>query len=354
MKLTEWEGKELLRASGIATPQGERIEKGHTTTTISFPLVLKSQVLAGDRKLKGGVLVVASKDEFEKSVDMLFTTLIDGCLPNYLLAEEFIVFTEELYVSFSYTSEFRTPVLSLNHMGGSGVHEATLTSINVLKTFGETEITQALARAKIATTQLLVVTVENLWKLFQQEKLRLLEINPLFVQQGGNVLAGDAKIVRDDALLLPVEKPILQLGGDIAIIASGGGASMLNIDILMRAGGKPANYVEYSGNPPASVVEELTVRVLQEKKVRGVWVVGGTANFTDLFETLSGFVAGLRRITPKPLYPIVIRRDGPRLAEAREMLARVAVEEGYQLYVYGPETSMAQSAEVLLQKIHTV
>ena len=129
---------------------------------------------------------------------------------------------------------------------------------------------------------------------------------------------------------------------------------MLNIDILMRAGGKPANYVEYSGNPPAALVEELTKRVLAVSGIEGVWVVGGTANFTDLFETLSGFVAGLRAIQPKPLYPIIIRRDGPRQAEAKEMLERVAREEGFNLFVFGPETSMARSAEILLQKMQHV
>jgi succinyl-CoA synthetase beta subunit len=155
-------------------------------------------------------------------------------------------------------------------------------------------------------------------------------------------------VVTDDALSGSFERPFITLGGDIAVIASGGGASMLNIDILMRSGGKPANYVEYSGNPPAALVEELTMQVLFQPDLRGAWVIGGTANFTDIYETMSGFVAGLRKITPKPTYPIVIRRDGPRQEEARAMLQEVAKNEGFNMHVFGSEISMAESAKKLI------
>jgi succinyl-CoA synthetase beta subunit len=224
----------------------------------------------------------------------------------------------------------------------------------VLAPFDMPAVQRALILAGLDEYPALFECLQKLWTLFQTEKLVLVEVNPLFVLDTGEVVAGDAKVVRDEALEPPQEKSIIPLGGNIAVIASGGGASMLNIDILMRAGGKPANYVEYSGNPPASLVEELTKRVLAAPGIGGVWVVGGTANFTDLFETLSGFVAGLRTIDPKPLYPIVIRRDGPRQVEAKEMLEKVAKEEGFNLFVFGPETSMARSAEVLLQKMKNI
>jgi succinyl-CoA synthetase beta subunit len=63
---------------------------------------------------------------------------------------------------------------------------------------------------------------------------------------------------------------------------------------------------------------------------------------------MAGFVAGLRKITPKPTYPIVIRRDGPRQEEARAMLMEVVANEGYNMHVFGPEISMAESANTLI------
>jgi succinyl-CoA synthetase beta subunit len=90
------------------------------------------------------------------------------------------------------------------------------------------------------------------------------------------------------------------------------------------------------------------MQVLAQPNLLGAWVIGGTANFTDIYETMSGFVAGLRRITPKPTYPIVIRRDGPRQEEARAMLMEVVKNEGYNMHVFGSEISMAESAVRLM------
>ncbi|MFZ3043639.1 MAG: ATP citrate lyase citrate-binding domain-containing protein [Minisyncoccia bacterium] len=354
MKLTEYEGRKLFRTYGVVSSREERIEKGQHDCSLSFPIVLKSQVPAGDRKAKGGIRIIASEAELASAIEELFAHPIDGQLPEYLLATEYVTTDTEAYMSFSYSGDSRSPVLALNHAGGTGVHEASITPIDLLEGCDESIVRAALVRAGMPESSELVQTILNLWRLFETEKVMLAEINPLFILADGSVLAGDAKIVCDDALFPAEEKAIVPLGGDIAILASGGGASMLNMDMLMRAGGRPANYVEYSGNPPASVVEELTVRVLGQPGLRGVWVVGGTANFTDIYETMSGFVAGLRRIQPKPTYPIVIRRDGPRRQEAQEMLARVAKEEGFDLQVFGPETSMAQSADFLLQRMSRV
>lgn len=141
----------------------------------------------------------------------------------------------------------------------------------------------------------------------------------------------------------------LELDGDIAILASGGGASLLVMDALSRAGGKPANYTEYSGNPPREKVEKLTRVTLSKECLTGCLVAGAVANFTDIYETLSGFVDGLRQIKPKPLYPIVIRRGGPRQKEAYEMLSRVAKTEGFDIHLFGPETPISVAAREMVR-----
>jgi succinyl-CoA synthetase beta subunit len=348
MKLKEFEGKALLQMYGIATPQSELVNKDTEGISLSYPVVLKSQVPAGDRMAKGGIIVVNKAEELRQNIQALFLHAIDGILPEVVLAEEFIEPVKELYVSFSYSTEHRAPVLALNHKGGSGVHDAVVIPLDILEELADTRCSHALIEAKIAATPELVALLRALWKLFREECVLVAEINPLFLLADGRVIAGDAKVVRDDALTGNFERPFITLPGDIAVIASGGGASMLNIDILMRSGGKPANYVEYSGNPPAALVEELTMQVLAQPNLLGAWVIGGTANFTDIYETMSGFVAGLRRITPKPTYPIVIRRDGPRQEEARAMLMEVVKNEGYNMHVFGSEISMAESAVRLM------
>jgi succinyl-CoA synthetase beta subunit len=348
MKLSEHEGKLLLRTQGIATPQYELVSRETVSVSLSYPVVLKSQVPASDRMAKGGIIVVKKAEELHQNIQALFLHEIDGVVPDVVLAEEFIVAKSELYVSFSYSTEHRAPVLALNHKGGSGVHDAVVIPLNILDELTDTLCSDVLERAEIIATPEIIVLLQMLWKLFREEGLLVIEVNPLFLLVDGRLIAGDAKVVTDDALTGSFERPFITLGGDIAVIASGGGASMLNIDILMRSGGKPANYVEYSGNPPAALVEELTMQVLAQPNPRGAWVIGGTANFTDIYETMLGFVAGLRKITPKPTYPIVIRRDGPRQEEARAMLMEVVKNEGYNMHVFGSEISMAESAKKLI------
>ena len=88
----------------------------------------------------------------------------------------------------------------------------------------------------------------------------------------------------------------MELDGDIAVLASGGGVSLTSMDALIQAGGKPANYVEYSGNPPRDKVKKLTIVTLSREGLNGCLVIGGTANFTDVFETLAGFKDGFEEI----------------------------------------------------------
>ncbi len=347
MKLLEHEGKELFRNYGIATPQFELLLNSAALPKLSYPMVLKSQVATGDRMKKGGIIIVKDETELKIVLPKLFTLTIDGMKPEVLLAEELIAYTDELYLSISYSSEHRAPILSLNKKGGTGVGSASITAIDVLVGVDEVFVNAALRIAGISPSPELSAVISALWKLFCEEHLVLAEINPLFITKEGKVIAGDAKMVIDDAF--SQERPYVDLDGDIAVIASGGGASMLNIDILVNEKGRPANYVEYSGNPLASVVEGLTLRVLSRPGLRGAWVIGGTANFTDIYETLLGFVAGLRKVTPKPLYPIVIRRDGPRQPEAKAMLEKFAKEEGFNIEVYGPELSMSDSAKRIVE-----
>lgn len=139
------------------------------------------------------------------------------------------------------------------------------------------------------------------------------------------------------------------LDGDIAVLSSGGGVSLTALDSLIASGGKPANFTEYSGNPPKEKVVKLTKIVLNKPNIHGLWVIGTVvANFTDIYETLSGLIEGLRQaqaqLHKQFNFPIVIRRGGPRDKEAFEMLKGV---KDFNLILQGPETSIAKSAEIM-------
>lgn len=342
--LLEHEGKDLFKKYGISVPRSSLVTREDGITDVPLPFFLKSQVKTSDRKKHGGIVRVGNEKEFEQAKKDIFSASIQGMLPEVLLAEEEVKFAGEYYASITFSGDTQSPVVSFSKEGGTGIDSAAKVPVPVLLGMTDFVIRDLLSIARVPYAAPIADVLRKLWDLFREEKLLLAEINPLFLIADGTLVAGDAKIIRD----IP-KRAFLDLGGDVGILASGGGASMLNMDILGRAGGKPANYVEYSGNPPASLVEELTIKVLSKKGLRGAWVIGGTANFTDIYETLRGFASGLEKVEPKPKYPIVIRRDGPRQKEAFEMLTTFAKEKGFDLHIFGPEKSMAESAKILVK-----
>ncbi len=348
MRLLEHEGKALFAKYGIPVPKAVLItEPG---TDLSAPVVLKAQVPSGDRKKHGGIIIANTAAEVKSGLRSLLGKQIQKQPINAVLAEDLVSARKEYYLSYSYSSESRGPVLALSAKGGSGIETAHITPIDIVGGVDPTLLTSALSAAQFESQDIEAVTeiAVKLWQLFLGEHATLAEINPLFIQPDGRAIAGDAKVILDDEKYNPGDRRYIDMDGDIAILASGGGASMLNMDALLRAGGKPANYTEYSGNPPAEVVTELTRKVLSKPGLKGCWVVGAAANFTDIYTTLSGLLEGLRQITPKPTYPIVIRRDGPRREEAFAMLRQAAKDEGFDIHLYDSDTPMVDTAQIMV------
>ena len=122
-----------------------------------------------------------------------------------------------------------------------------------------------------------------------------------------------------------------ELDGDIVVLASGGGTSVEALDDLCLLGGKPAVFTEYSGNPTPEKVKGLTkIALMHPGPIHAIWVVGGRANFTDIYETLIGGIMGGIRETPNfdKTIPILIRRAGPRDEEAFATLHKMQSRGG--------------------------
>ncbi len=350
MKLREYEGKALFKKYGISVPASILVSQPGPQS-FAAPAVIKAQTLTGNRYAKGGVVIAHSEHDITAAVRTLVGASIDGETVKKVLIEEQIKHEGEYYISFSYDTESRSPVLSISMQGGSGIAHAHVVPIDLSIGLLPFFIRDSLLAAKFSASDSsgLIPVITKLWSLFVQESAIVAEINPLFKTSDGRFIAGDSKIILDGEKYNPNEKRFIDLQGDIAILASGGGASLLNIDTLLVAGGRPANYTEYSGNPPADVVNALTRKVLMRKGLKGCWVIGGTANFTDIYETLRGFLDGLRTIKPKPRFPIVIRRDGPRKEEAFQMLREISEKEGYDFHCYDSHTAMSETADIIVK-----
>lgn len=369
MILFEYEGKKLLADAGIRVPNGQIVSSINTQPSIKFPVVLKAQVLSGKRADAGGIVIVKSEEGIGKSLEEMLGKTINNERVEKILVEEKVDIDKEYYISLSYDTTFRQPVLTFSQSGGTGIEErkSEIVPINPLNPLSG------------LTTPFDESFLKKLIDLFLKSDATLIEINPLVVTNKGEWVALDAKVNLDDTAFgrhpewkdypprsvagyTPTRNEIeakkidegdyrgtagstyFDFPGDIAILASGGGASITAMDALIASGGKAANFTEYSGNPPREKVEKLTKIVLDKPNLHGLWIVGALANFTDIYETLSGIVDAFEKIDPKPKYPIVIRRAGPRDQEAFEMLKKI---KGFDLHVFGEETSIPESAKIV-------
>jgi len=141
----------------------------------------------------------------------------------------------------------------------------------------------------------------------------------------------------------------IEMDGDIALILNGGGASIANMDAIIAQNLKPANYTEYSGNPPREKVHALAKVVLSKPGIRALWMCGVVANFTNMKETFLGIIDVLDEL--KPAYPIVVRRDGPESAEAIQLVEECAKRNNLNLKIFNKDMSMTESAKVLAQAL---
>lgn len=398
MKLFEHEGKKLFQEVGIIVPQGLLVDKTNLSQELpawvkshAAPLVAKAQVLSGKRGKRGLVRVVKA-DEVVELVNEWLGKQVDGEMVEKVLVEQAVDIAQELFVSITYSTKTRGPVMLFSTKGGVEVEkegvvdkiklEFGLDAPNIQLTIdnfdNKSERDVELIQAKVYQA------VNKLWQLFQEKDLFLAEINPLAITTQGLVVALDAKVVTDDAAnyrqqwdlpernMMGVSKSwaeleaekidqddhrgsvgrvYLDLPGDVGVIAAGGGASLVAMDALLSQALKPANYTEFSGNPPEWKIKRLTEIVLAKPGLRGAILIGGKANFTDQTETLTGFVEALKEV--KPTYPIIVRRDGPRMAEAKAVLEAAAREHGWQLEVYDSTMSIVGAVSRLEQLVNS-
>jgi len=120
------------------------------------------------------------------------------------------------------------------------------------------------------------------------------------------------------------------------------------MDALIDAGGKPSNYTEFSGDPTEEKMYVLTKQAITKPGIRGCWIVGALANFSRIDTMMSGIVKAFEEVNPK--FPIVVRRAGPFEKEGLEILKLAAEKNKWDVEVYGAETPLTKTAEIIVRK----
>src|SRR3989344_6100879 len=381
MKLYEFEGYSILKKGGVESPFfitcSDLSEISQARKRLKFPIVVKVQVLSGKRGKAGAIKVCTTEAALNTFAKQFLDKDFQGEQVRFIILAEKIEIDNEFYISITYDTEKKIPFLLFCEEGGVDIEEVKAKNpekilradINPVLGPSQKDLEKIFPKEPNFSDFAL-----RLWDVFWKYDLRLCEVNPL-AQSGKKLIAVDAKVILDDSGLarhknieffpkgavsvVPTERELaakkidaedyrgsagstfIEFDGDIAVLASGGGASLLVMDALLAFGASPANYTEYSGNPPREKVEALTKITLGREGLCGCLVAGAYANFTDIYETLKGFCDGLLQIRPKPDYPIVVRRGGPRQEEAYEMLEKIAKKEGFNFYLFGPDTPIS-------------
>jgi succinyl-CoA synthetase beta subunit len=351
VKIHEYQGKEIFRKYGIATPRGFPAFSVDEAVDAAKKLggkvwVVKAQIHAGGRGKGGGVKVAKSIDEVKKLSSQILGMQLKthqtgpgGQKVRRLLVEEGADIKKELYVGMVVDRGSQKVVLMASSEGGMDIEEvAAKTPEKIRKVF--IDPAQGLADADADEIALGIGIPQGsvaqgrsifkaLYKCFDETDASLLEVNPLIVTGDNRVVALDSKINFDDNALfrhpdivalrdLDEEDPFeieatkhelnyISLDGNIACMVNGAGLAMATMDTIKLFGGSPANFLDVGGSATAERVTAAFKIMLSNKKVKAILVnIFGGIMKCDTIAT--GVVAAAREV--KLSVPLVVRMKG--------------------------------------------
>ena len=362
MKLLEHKGKEILAAYGIPVPRGVLVASHEQLRSLTYPVALKAQVLAGGRGKAGGIRVVNNPAEAEAALDAILQLTIGGYAVKQVYAEERLDIARELYLSYTIDRSARAPLLMASRAGGVEVEslpESEMFTAHVPPTLGVLPYLFRAMRAKLGLAKEVSAQLEDIaakaYELFRKEDAELVEINPLAVLGDGRVVAGDAKVTIDDSGLFrqpehagvdqdrtPLEQEahdkgitFLQLEGDVGVIANGAGLTMATLDVLGLKGGRGGTFLDLGGtDDPEKVRQAFHILVKAKPRVILMNIFGGITKC----DTVAHGVRQAMEEQPTAV-PVVARIKGVNEDRAREILREIGMyavdtmEEGAELAV---------------------
>ena len=358
MYLLEHDAKELLAAHGIPVPDGRLISRDATLDLRALPAgpwVVKGQIAAGGRGKAGIIRRAETLRDVADHLDAILGAVVKGRTVEAVRVEQQVTAAREIYVGFLLDAGNGAVRAILSASGGMEIEQVPHDQVH-------TELVSPDAQALVAGVDRLSARLpaevsaaareagHKLARLFFELEAMLVEINPLFVLEDGRWIAGDARIVTDDNAL-PRQSELEALvrtraaaypdvarkhehgfdyvevdpDGEIGLLTTGAGLSMMLIDELRAAGLKPFNFLDIRTGGLRGETRRLT-QVLQwighGKKVK-VLLVNIFAGITDLGEFSRLLVKALGAANLRT--PVVARLVGNGLAEARDTLAAVKI-----------------------------
>jgi succinyl-CoA synthetase beta subunit len=347
MLLIEADGKALFAEQGIPVPAGVVVTDVVTALPGDGPWMVKAQVPVGGRGKAGGIVRCGSRVEVEAAVAGMLGSRLKGHAVDACLVEA-AASGQERYISVMVDAASYGLRVIYSADGGVEI-EGAGSVVGRLCPPHPGAVAEALedllADEPAAWRDRVAAIGKAMGTLLIEKELALVEINPLFVSESGCV-AGDAKVVVDlnaverqpmigsmiaarPAVYMDAGRKIaegfdyveLDPEGEIGLVTTGAGLSMMLIDELTARGAKPLNFCDIRtgqmrGSPARLilVLEWITSRASLKAVLVNIF-----AGITDLSE-FAGLLAAAMQASPGLKVPVVARLVGRNAAEAKRIL----------------------------------
>ena len=309
--------------------------------------MVKAQVPAGGRGLSGGIVRADTVAEARQVAGSLLGQRLGAHLIEEVLVEKRVPVAQELYAAVVNHAATRSIRIVFSTRGGVDIEETARTNPG---TVHRLDIDPRVALEVDAASSLLddaglqgavgevATIVARMHALHRDSDADLIEINPLAVTGAGRVMALDCKFSVDPAAaprqpeivsmaarepLTPLERSareaglkLIELDGDIGVLANGAGLTMTTMDVISHMGGRPANFLEIGGDAYTKARPALAL-VLEHPGVRSLVV-----NFCGAFARTDVMVDGLTRawLELEPEVPAFFTVHGTGSDRARRLL----------------------------------
>jgi len=371
MNIHEYQAKEVLAKYGVAVLKGGVAWSPEEAETIAASLgtavtVVKAQIHAGgrgkgrfldDASGKGGVRLAKSPAEAKAAAEaMIGRTLItaqtgpSGKKVQRVYVESGCDIARELYLGLLVDRAVGRVVIMASTEGGVEIEEVAAHSpekilqahvdpASGIQPFHGRKLAYGLGltgnQVKSFTSFVLA-----LYRAFVGLDCAIIEINPLVVTGGGDVVALDAKMtfddsglyrhpeiaeLRDESEMDPKELEAgkydlnyVALDGNIGCMVNGAGLAMATMDIIKLYGGAPANFLDVGGGATKQRVTAAFKIILSDPNVEGILVniFGGIMRCDVIAE---GVVAAAREVSLS--VPLVVRLEGTNVDLGKKILA---------------------------------
>jgi succinyl-CoA synthetase beta subunit len=398
MNIHEHQAKELYRQYGIPTGKGAAAftveEAVEAAKQLPGPVwVVKAQIHAGGRGKgtfkekeageKGGVRLAKSIEEVKQFAgEMLGRTLVTvqtgdaGRVVRRLYVEDGTAIDKELYLSmlvdratsrvaFIVSTEGGMDIEKVAHDTPEKIVTLSIDPASGFQPFHGRKIAFALGLKGDAAKQMQAAAA-NLYRMFIEKDMSLLEINPLVVTKEGNLIALDGKMDFDSNALfrhpeivayrdITEEEPteieaskhdlaFIKLDGNIGCLVNGAGLAMATMDIIKLYGAEPANFLDVGGGASKEKVREAFKLILSDPSVKGILVnIFGGIMRCDIIA--DGVIAAAREMAIT--VPLVVRLEGTNVELGKKMLA----ESGLKIV---PADDLADAARKITAEVKKV